>query len=157
MKAHQKSTYFLNAPRMSPNCSIMSCWLVLYSHSLSVKHLWNTQTYPLYAQTDPLNTKKFILPHSEYRQKNGSFLTLHTWLKWVSSLLSRFTYIPLNNNLKVPFSRSFISYMQKNHMNFVWNKKMCPWNTDAPVGTQVNGQTDREIGTVCNRKFEALI
>ena len=27
---------------------------------------------------------------------------------------------------------------------------MCPWNTDAPAGTQVNGQTDRETWTICN-------
>ena len=24
------------------------------------------------------------------------------------------------------------------------NKKMCPWNTDAPVGRWMDGQTDRQ-------------
>ena len=47
--------------------------------------------------------------------------------------------------------------MYKLYHNEIINNKNYPWNTDAPAGTQVNRQTDRETGITCNKKFEAFI
>ena len=43
------------------------------------------------------------------------------------------------------------------HLSNFQTRKCVHGTQNAPAGTQVNGQTDRETGTVCNRKFEALI
>ena len=112
------------------------------------------------------NNKNDILKLNFWNKVKDFNNCLKSWMHRKLTLLGKITVLKSFALPKLVYpltvlpnpSKEIIQDIINTMFRFIWNgkpnkikketlmnKKMCPWNTDAPVGRWIDGQTDRQI------------